>query len=305
MRSQVVTGRIRFAQPPQDDFEAVLARSRAFGVEKIIVTGVDLSVQTLCGIQECTLSVHYANPPGGSLSESQAALTLARATASSASLPPLPALFSTVGVHPTRCGEFEENDENLDAAAYFARLVAICEDGASDGKVVAIGECGLDYDRLEFCDKETQLKYFEKQFELAERTRLPMFLHNRNTDGDFYGKSARLVRRHTLSLERERDTCADLGLYAPAAMIAKNRSRFSNGVVHSFTGSTEEALKLVDLGLYIGASVLHIAEQVTRERKWLTECARLDPYSMAQVSMAALSRHKKTSRRCGRFRLSV
>lgn len=37
-----------------------------------------------------------------------------------------------------------------------------------------------------------------------------------------------------------------------AELIAKNRSRFSNGVVHSFTGSTEEALKLVGLGLYIG-----------------------------------------------------
>lgn len=47
-------------------------------------------------------------------------------------------------------------------------------------------------------------------------------------------------------------------------MIAKNRSRFSHGVVHSFTGSTQEALKLVELGLYIGEyfapqRVTHIA----------------------------------------------
>lgn len=35
-------------------------------------------------------------------------------------------------------------------------------------------------------------------------------------------------------------------------MISKNRSRFSHGVVHSFTGGKDEMLKLVELGLYIG-----------------------------------------------------
>ena len=35
-------------------------------------------------------------------------------------------------------------------------------------------------------------------------------------------------------------------------MIAKNRSRFSTGVVHSFTDGKDEMLKLVELGLYIG-----------------------------------------------------
>jgi TatD DNase family protein len=36
-------------------------------------------------------------------------------------------------------------------------------------------------------------------------------------------------------------------------IIAANRSRFTNGVVHSFTGEMDEMLKLVELGLYIGA----------------------------------------------------
>ncbi|ETP45015.1 hypothetical protein, variant 4 [Phytophthora nicotianae P10297] len=121
-------------------------------------------------------------------------------------------------------GNLEESHKALQLAKDKEELLAVCEQGQKEGKVVAIGECGLDYDRLEFCDKATQLKYFEKQLQLAELTKLPLFLHNRNTGGDFYD------------------------------MISKNRSRFSNGVVHSFTGEKEEMLKLVELGLYIGVN---------------------------------------------------
>ncbi|KAL4086764.1 hypothetical protein PRIC1_013825, partial [Phytophthora ramorum] len=147
------------------DLTHILARAKVVGVHKVIVTG-------------------------GNLEESRTALQLAKKNESEQ----LPKLYSTVGVHPTRCGEFEADGNDPDA--YFDELLTL----------------------------ETQLKYFEKQFELAERTRLPLFLHNRNTGGDFY------------------------------EMISKNRSRFSHGVVHSFTGSKEEMLKLVELGLYIGVN---------------------------------------------------
>ncbi|ETL40526.1 hypothetical protein, variant 3 [Phytophthora nicotianae] len=189
----VFTGLYRGKQKHESDLTAILARAKTFGVDKIIVTG-------------------------GNLEESHKALQLAKDKEGNG----LPQLFSTVGVHPTRCSEFEANGKDPDT--YFAELLAVCEQGQKEGKAVAIGECGLDYDRLEFCDKATQLKYFEKQFQLAELTKLPLFLHNRNTGGDFYD------------------------------MISKNRSRFSNGVVHSFTGEKEEMLKLVELGLYIGVN---------------------------------------------------
>ncbi|XP_078375701.1 deoxyribonuclease TATDN1-like [Oculina patagonica] len=107
-------------QSHTDDFTEVLKRATNTGVQKMIITA-------------------------GNLSESQNALELAKTNES---------FHCTVGCHPTRCSEFEQDGQ--DPSDYLHRLIAVAQE--NKGKVVAVGECGLDYDRTHFCPKEVQLK---------------------------------------------------------------------------------------------------------------------------------------------------
>lgn len=93
--------------------------------------------------------------------------------------------FSTCGVHPTRCSEF---DQSGDAEEYYKNLRDFAK---SSDKIKAIGECGLDYDRLHFCPAETQKVWFERQLKLSAEVGKPLFLHMRAAakDGFFYNNS--------------------------------------------------------------------------------------------------------------------
>eukprot|EP01104_Vermistella_antarctica_P002730 TRINITY_DN12943_c0_g1_i1.p1 TRINITY_DN12943_c0_g1~~TRINITY_DN12943_c0_g1_i1.p1 ORF type:complete len:335 (-),score=54.43 TRINITY_DN12943_c0_g1_i1:107-1111(-) len=183
----VFRGNYRGKQKHESDFDDVLERSRKAGVEKCIITA-------------------------GTLAEAKEALIEARKH---------DMLFSTCGVHPTRCQQEFLADGTSDTE-YMEELKKVIDDGKSDGKIVAVGEFGLDYDRLEFCPKDVQLKYFARQFELAEYAGLPLFFHMREAAADFID----VVRKH--------------------------RDSFKHGVVHSFTGTAEEAKELIELDLFIG-----------------------------------------------------
>ncbi len=88
-------------------------------------------------------------------------------------------------------------------------------------KVVAIGECGLDYYR-DYSSKENQRKIFLRQLFIAKELDLPVVIHSRDADED------------TVAILKE-------------AGVEK-------GVIHCFTG-TEKLLKgALDLGFYISLS---------------------------------------------------
>jgi len=180
----VYRGNYRGKQAHEDDFQHMITRAKAYGLNKIMITG-------------------------GTLSESAEALKTAEEDE---------CLYTTVGCHPTRANEFDEKEESPDV--YLRKLIDLAN--TNKGKVVAVGEMGLDYDRLQFSSKETQKKYFEKQMELIEETKLPVFLHCRAAYEDF------------------------------GAILSRYKDVVPGGVVHSFTGTKEEAAYMIDLGFYIG-----------------------------------------------------
>ncbi len=99
-------------------------------------------------------------------------------------------VYATIGLHPIHTGKsyhdekelgeggksFTSRGEIFDSTAYTAL--------AASPKVIAIGECGLDYFRLEEDTKKTQEEAFIQQIELANALNKPLMLHIRNAYDD-------------------------------------------------------------------------------------------------------------------------
>lgn len=129
--------------------------------------------------------------------------------------------YATIGIHPCSTKDFEKYHGGPDKLLTDLKNLAV--QGKADGYAVAFGEIGLDWDRLFLSPRETQLKYFEAQLDIAVELQLPLFLHSRSCSEDF----ERLMRPRLDQLPKK-------------------------GLVHSFTGTIEEMKSLVDMGFDIG-----------------------------------------------------
>jgi TatD DNase family protein len=106
--------------------------------------------------------------------------------------------------------------------------LAVLEEWIAREKPVAVGECGLDF-YVEGLDRDLQLEYFDLQLELAREFDLPLILHARRAFDD--------------------------------VAAALRRVGGLRGVVHSFSGSEEQARQFWKLGFHLG-----IGGPVTYER---------------------------------------
>lgn len=115
-------------------------------------------------------------------------------------------IYVAAGIHPEHAADVPEDWES--------ELEALLR----KGKVIALGEIGLDYHYPE-PPKDVQKAVFVRQLEIAKRLDMPVVIHSRDASGD------------TLEILQQR------------------RPR---GVLHCFSGSAETAREVVKLGMYIG-----------------------------------------------------
>ncbi len=115
-------------------------------------------------------------------------------------------------------GVHPHDAEHCDEAA-LEQLRQLC----GDPRVKAWGETGLDFNRM-YSPRGDQERWFIRQLEISEALGLPVIFHERDTKGRF--------------LE----------------ILSDHWQRNRSGVVHCFSGNTDELEAYLDLGLSIGVT---------------------------------------------------
>jgi TatD DNase family protein len=116
-------------------------------------------------------------------------------------------LYATTGVHPHHARDCAPT------------TIAQLREMAKHPRIVAIGECGLDFNR-NYSPHPDQEQCFVAQLELGLELGMPLFLHSR----DAHPRFAEILKSHDVK----------------------------RAVAHCFTGEREELRAYLDLGLYVG-----------------------------------------------------
>ena len=119
-------------------------------------------------------------------------------------------LYATAGIHPHDAKSFDAQRTTVTLKSLYTQA-----------SVVAVGECGLDFNR-DFSPRDQQRSCFAAHIELAAANGLPMFLHERDAFDEFH------------------------------ELMRVARDRISRAVVHCFTGTERAARAYLDLDLHLG-----------------------------------------------------
>lgn len=143
-------------------------------------------------------------------------------------------VYATIGLHPVHTWQIvndpEESHENKQQEFIEKDFEALLND-----KVVAVGEIGLDYFRIEPEDKKSkdlQKRAFIAQLHFAKKHNLPVVIHCRDAYED----------------------CLEI----------LNSEYAGGGIMHSFTGDWETAKKFLDIGFYVALNGILIFDKSGR-----------------------------------------
>lgn len=153
-------------------------------------------------------------------------------------------VYATVGFHPIHAGggakdPEESTSENEEFDYDFFRHLA------ENPKVVAIGECGLDYFRLKNAAKDRQKEIFSAQIKLAEEAGKPLMVHCR----DAYPDLIEILRKERSRLLSDRPGISHFftGSLEDAATLLEMGFSFSFGGAVTFAGNYDEVLRRIPL----------------------------------------------------------
>jgi TatD DNase family protein len=157
--------------------------------------------------------------PGLTVSSSETAVNLAEKHSS---------IFAAAGIHPNEALTWEDITSD-----------SLCK-MAANKKVIAIGEIGLDY-YWNHAPYHIQQEVFKKQLHLAAELNLPVIIHMREAKDAIQEKCAE-------------DLVIILEDWVAGLRSKKNPLQEHPGVLHSFSGSHQTALKAIELGFFIGVT---------------------------------------------------
>lgn len=125
----------------KEDFDGVIKRALDAGVNTIINVGVDVKKT-----KEALKQVQETNWPSGMV------------------------VYSTIGIHPHEASNFSSDQIDKLEKVY----------KSAPEKIIAVGECGLDYLEIDAQTKQLQRQLFQDQIDLAKKLNLPLIVHCRD-----------------------------------------------------------------------------------------------------------------------------
>ncbi|MFT5838956.1 MAG: TatD DNase family protein [Flavobacteriales bacterium] len=139
-----------------------------------------------------------------------------------------PQLRFSLGLHPYFLNSFKP--------AHLVKLINLLDQ--YQNKVLALGEIGLD-SHIDV-DWKLQIHVFEQQLQIAEKHKLPVILHHRNSHNELI----RILKTSKFSL---------------------------GGIVHAFSGSLQQAQTYIDLGFKIGVGGGITYSRANKTRKTIAQ----------------------------------